>query len=509
MQWLLNIRLRYKFWLVNSVSFAIALALVLCAMYIHTQSVQERDAEHARSRTVSWGEVLAQVPKEKIEGLIRGDWFAIDRSNGQVWGPAAQGVPNSLLTQLKAGTQSQVSLELLEPQLTDVSTPGYWIASLYVQDHDLILGLKLETASLARTFMAQASNYAAVVAVLMLVLLAVSQALISFIESHINRLREVMLRVQNEHDLTLSVAIECRDEIGQMSEAFNQMQSGYRNTVRNIRDSAAHLSQEVSQLMLAAAETNEQMTRQQGETEQVATAMQQMTGAAHEVAQNAAGTHEISEVANAKVQAGNLSVQETQNAILQLSDQILAASHLIEQLNESGQRIEQATGQMQTISDQTNLLALNAAIEAARAGSVGRGFAVVAEEVRNLAHHAHDASEAINQVVDEIRSVAAQVTAFMESSRGMTVQCVDKAEDAAVALQDISQVVEQIKDKNLMIATAAEEQSQVSETISEGLQAIREETLKTTDNAGAVLQSGEAIKQQAQRLVTLVEAMKV
>src|SRR5690606_39281487 len=138
-----------------------------------------------------------------------------------------------------------------------------------------------------------------------------------------------------------------------------------------------------------------------------------------------------------------------------------------------------------------------------RAGSVGRGFAVVAEEVRNLAHHAHDASEASNQVVDEIRSVAAQVTASMESSRGMTVQCVDKAEDAAVALQDISQVVEQIKDKNLMIATAAEEQSQVSETISEGLQAIREETLKTTDNAGAVLQSGEAIKQQAQRLVTL------
>jgi len=509
MQWLLNIRLRYKFWLVNSVSFAIALALVLCAMYIHTQSVQERDAEHARARTASWGEVLAQVPKDRVEGLIQGDWFAIDKTTGQVWGHAAQGLPEALLTRVKEDAGSTVALELLEPGITEIHTPGYWIASLYVKELDLAVALRLETATLAGTFLSQAPTYAVVVTVLMLVLLLVSQLLISFIENHINRLRAVMLRVQNEHDLTLSVAIECRDEIGQMSEAFNQMQSGYRDTVRNIRDSAAHLSQEVSQLILAATETNQQMTRQQAETEQVAAAMQQMTSAAHEVAQNAAGTHEVSEIANDKVVAGNLSVQQTQDAILKLSDQILAASHLIEQLNENGQRIEEATGQMQTISDQTNLLALNAAIEAARAGSVGRGFAVVAEEVRNLAHHAHEASEAINQVVDAIRDVAAQVTATMESSRNMTIQCVDKAEDAAVALREISQVVEQIKDKNLMIATAAEEQSQVSETISGGLQAIREDTLKTTDNAGAVLQSGEAIQQQAQRLVTLVESMKV
>src|SRR5690606_152842 len=120
---------------------------------------------------------------------------------------------------------------------------------------------------------------------------------------------------------------------------------------------------------------------------------------------------------------------------------------------------------------------------AARAGEVGRGFAVVADEVRQLAMHAHQASSAINQVVDSIRQVAEQVTWTMESSRAMASQCVERAEDAALVLQDINQVVEQIKDKNLMIATAAEEQSQVSETISAGLRSIRQDTLRTAENA--------------------------
>ncbi len=509
MQWLLNLRLRYKFWLVNSASFGIALALVACAVWVHAKTIEEREAQSAQARLEAWLPVLKEeLSRAQVLSLMRGDWFALP-AEGSVTSAQTEGWGRELQQLVRGHRGAGILLRRQGVSQWQITESEYWVVAAFVPEQDLVVGIRVATPTLLQTAMAQAPVYALAVFLLMVVLLVVSQLLISFIERHINRLRHVMLEVQHKNDLTLRVPIDCRDEIGQMAEAFNQMQQGYQDTVRSIRDSASHLNKEVHALTRAAADTDTQMDRQQSQTEQMVTAMHEMANAAQEVAQNAAGTHEVSENAAERALAGDACVGYTQTAIIQLSDEILAASRLIEQLNENSQRIESATSQIQTISDQTNLLALNAAIEAARAGEVGRGFAVVADEVRNLARHAHEASAAINQVVASIRAVTGEVTATMVSSRSMAEQCVERAEDAALVLRDINQVVEQIKDKNLMIATAAEEQSQVSETISDGLRAIREDTALTAATAASVAEAGQQIQLQAERLIDLVQRMRI
>jgi methyl-accepting chemotaxis protein len=508
MQWLFNIPLKYKFWLVNSVSLFITLALVLSAMLIHTQAIQRHDADNASARLGTLASVVRELPREQVLASLRGDWFAVDSRTGVATGSAAMEIRSDLLSAAAQGAPTNPHVFLHQPDLISLE-PGYWVATQAVTEHGLILGVRVKTKTLALTFLEQSPLYAGIVCVLMLILMVVSQLLITFISRHIIRLKDVMLHVERTSDLTLRVAIEGKDEIGAMAGAFNALQDSYQRAVRAIRESSVELDQEVKTLRQAAEETQHQMDRQQLETDQVVTAMQQMSGAAQEVARNASHTLDVSESAAERALAGNACVQQTRTAILQLSEEILASSRLIEQLNENSQRIESATSQIQTISEQTNLLALNAAIEAARAGEVGRGFAVVADEVRNLARHAHEASGAINQVVDSIRKVADEVTWTMEASRAMANQCVERAEDAAVVLQDINRVVEQIKDNNLMVATAAEEQSQASETISAGLRVIREDTQRTAANAAAVSACGAGIDQQARLLNQLVQSMKV
>src|SRR5690606_32188611 len=479
-----------------------------CAMVVNTKAIEEREAQSAQTRLAAWLPALREMPQAQLLSLLRGEWFALP-VDGSATPTEAKAWSPELLQAVRRHRGSDVLVRRQGVSQWQSDQPDYWTIAAFVPEQELVIGLRVETPTVLQTALVQAPVYALAVFVLMLVLLVVSQLLISFVERHINRLRYVMLEVQQKNDLTLRVPIDCRDEIGQMAEAFNQMQQGYQNTVRAIRDSASHLNNEVQALTRAAADTDAQMDRQQCQTEQVVTAMHQMASAALEVAQNAAGTHEVSENAAVRALAGDARVGHTQTAIIQLSDEILAASRLIEQLNENSQRIESATAQIQTISDQTNLLALNAAIEAARAGEVGRGFAVVADEVRSLARHAHEASGAINQVVDSIRVVAGEVTATMVSSRSMAQQCVERAEEAALVLREINQVVEQIKDKNLMIATAAEEQSQVSETISDGLKAIREDTALTAASAASVADAGQQIQRQAERLIDLVQRMRI
>mgnify|MGYP000321346992 CR=1 FL=1 len=344
---------------------------------------------------------------------------------------------------------------------------------------------------------------------LMLALLIASQLLISFIERHINKLKNVMLHVQTKKDLTARVPLESSDEVGQMASAFNQMQLGRMNTIKTIRQSADVLSRASLSLAQTSTDNKEGMDRQSTQSDQLASAMSQMTSAASEISQHAIETHQISESASQKSLEGAQLVQKTKHAITQLSGDISSAAEMVSALNADSQKIESATGEIRAIADQTNLLALNAAIEAARAGESGRGFAVVADEVRKLAIHAQEATDQIQTVVASIQQETTTINHSMESSRTRADECVTSAEGAASSIEEINEIVTQVTDKNMMIAAAAEQQSQTSEEINSNIQRIQDDTRQVYLNTETIAENSQHIKGEAEHLFDTVSAMRI
>nr|WP_285903167.1 methyl-accepting chemotaxis protein [Alkalimarinus sediminis] len=343
----------------------------------------------------------------------------------------------------------------------------------------------------------------------MIALLLSSQLLISFIERHINKLKKVMLYVQSEKDLTARVEIDSLDEVGQMASAFNQMQDGRVHTIKTIRQSAETLSHTSKSLSQSSQDNRDGMDRQSTQSDQLASAMLQMNAAANEISQRAVETHQISESASEKSREGSGLVLKTTQAITQLSGDISNAAEMVSALNLDSQKIESATEEIRAIADQTNLLALNAAIEAARAGESGRGFAVVADEVRKLAIHAQEATDQIQTVVSSIKQATTNINQTMENSRAQADECVNAAEGAASSIEEINDIVTQVTDKNMLIAAAAEQQSQTSDEINSSIQLIQDDTHQVYLNTETIAESSQQIKSEAEHLFNTVSAMRI
>jgi methyl-accepting chemotaxis protein len=274
-------------------------------------------------------------------------------------------------------------------------------------------------------------------------------------------------------DLSAKVEVTRRDEIGQLMQAMQHMGEGLSQIVSGLQAGIEQLATSAQSLSAVTEQTNLEVSSQKEETEQVATAMNQMTATVHDVARNAEEAAQAAQTADGKVESGQQVVRQSMVRIEQLADSATSASSSIESLSAEIQNIGAVLGVIKSVAQQTNLLALNAAIEAARAGEQGRGFAVVADEVRALAKRTQQSTEEIERLVSALRSAAQASVQQIQSSGELVKLAVSDALQTESALGSIAAAVSLIQQMNQQIAAAAEEQSSVAEEINRSVTSIR------------------------------------
>jgi methyl-accepting chemotaxis protein len=274
-------------------------------------------------------------------------------------------------------------------------------------------------------------------------------------------------------DLSATVEVTRRDEIGQLMQAMQQMGAGLSSIVSGLQAGIEQLASSAQSLSTVTEQTNLEVSSQKEETEQVATAMNQMTATVHDVARNAEEAAQAAQTADDKVESGQQVVRQSMARIEQLADSATSASSSIESLSAEIQNIGTVLSVIKSVAEQTNLLALNAAIEAARAGEQGRGFAVVADEVRALAKRTQQSTEEIERLVSALRSAAQSSVQQIQNSGELVKLAVSDALQTESALGSIAAAVSLIQQMNQQIAAAAEEQSSVAEEINRSVTSIR------------------------------------
>ncbi|WP_156498775.1 methyl-accepting chemotaxis protein, partial [Oleiphilus sp. HI0079] len=268
-------------------------------------------------------------------------------------------------------------------------------------------------------------------------------------------------------DLRTEVRIRTNDELGQLGKTVNKFIAALRGLISDIIVKTDQVSEQAS-LLDTSAKSNQAVARNTlNETDSMATAITEMSASISEVAHSASNTSESAKQAGSDSAVGTQVVLDTQSIINQLAADVGGAAEKIEQLKSDTDKIHEVVSVIQGIAEQTNLLALNAAIEAARAGEQGRGFAVVADEVRALASRTQTSTEEIQQMVDMLQRSADSAHATMSSGKEVAEKSVEKASQAKEAFEQISGAIGLVSQMSIQIASAAEEQSSVSNEISE------------------------------------------
>ncbi|MEX5500473.1 methyl-accepting chemotaxis protein [Pseudomonas syringae] len=310
-------------------------------------------------------------------------------------------------------------------------------------------------------------------------------------------------------DLTHTIEVDGEDEVTRLLRALATMQINLREAMRHIGSSATQLASAATELNSVTEDSYRGLNQQNAEIDQAATAINEMTSAVEEVARNAVSTSDASNQSSTSALAGQTRVIETVQSIQTLTDNVQATSTLVQNLANQSQDIGKVLDVIRSIAEQTNLLALNAAIEAARAGESGRGFAVVADEVRALAHRTQQSTLEIDSMVSAMRSGSAQALDSMNTSRDRADSTLALAKGAGESLSEITSSINQISERNLVIASAAEEQAQVSREVDRNIVNIRDLSMQSTQGANQISASSHELSRLAADLNQVVSRFNV
>jgi methyl-accepting chemotaxis protein len=418
---------------------------------------------------------------------------------------------------------SQASLkqasELLEDQVVmadtlDAPWPAFYqqVSGLIEQTY-LLNGATLQV--LEQQLQARLGDYRQHMVLLVLALAAVFM-LIGYLyggfyastRSTLRTLGKVMDKVAGG-DMTVTFQARSRDELGELGEVFNTTVRRIHDLIERVGQTVAEVEHQAEQVHAVSARSNQAVSGQRGQIEQVATAMNQMSATAQEVARSAAAAVNSAHGVNRETVSGRELVESQQGSIAGLAAEIDQSVGVINQLVSDSQQISQVLEVIKSIAGQTNLLALNAAIEAARAGEQGRGFAVVADEVRSLAKRTQQSTEEIDQMISRLQGGVEAAVRAMDSSHQMAAGTVGQSQQVQQALVNILGAMGSIVEQNQQIAAAVEQQTAVAHDIDLNIVQINRAAEHTTEGAHQTEDASRQLSAQVMELKQLIGAFRV
>ena len=301
-------------------------------------------------------------------------------------------------------------------------------------------------------------------------------------------------------DLTQKIAISGKSDFSWMAFELDSARKNVANLVHTLIGGVSQLNTATQNMTVISKETVTGVLKQQEETDQVATAMNEMTASVQEVARTATNAAEAARNADNEAKAGKQVVLETMQSIDTLASEVEKAAETLSELEADIGNIGAIVDVIRGITEQTNLLALNAAIEAARAGEHGRGFAVVADEVRTLAARTQSSTHEIEEMVERLQQGARAAVKVMNESRESAKTSVEKAASAGSALDTITAMISTMDEMSTQISNAANEQSSVAEDINRGIVNISQIADHTADGAFRILEAVDSLSSLSSQL---------
>jgi len=326
--------------------------------------------------------------------------------------------------------------------------------------------------------------------------------------SAVHKLRDATQKV-SDGDLTVNVDCGTEDELKEVEDSLNSMVKHLNETVRSLGSNASLLASASEELSATTSQARAGATEQQQQTDQIATAMNEMTATVQEIARNAELVAGESKNADREAKEGGDIITETIGSITNLSGEVGEAAEVIHQLEKNSNDIGTVLDVIKSIAEQTNLLALNAAIEAARAGEHGRGFAVVADEVRTLASRTQESTEQIQNMVSSLQAHTHEAVQVMDKDTKHAITMAESTGSATESLGRIVESVTKISDMSMMVASASEEQSLVSEEINRNIVRIADLSTESLSGSEQISLGSDELAKLAADLEMVVGHFKI
>ncbi|MGR2870824.1 methyl-accepting chemotaxis protein [Vibrio vulnificus] len=384
-------------------------------------------------------------------------------------------------------------------QRVNLTQDQYWTLMVFVDQDTALAGVR------------EAQNEAIVTGVILLLVSAVVMVLtLEHAYKPLLKLKKAVLGLsKGSGDLTARLTVEGGDDLAQISEGFNRFVQSLQGMMLQVSEASQNISSNIVQLNQTAVENEKVLITHSAETEQVVTAITEMSESARSVAENVTQSNRITEGASKEAKQSLEIVNNAVTTVSALVNDVEEMSNRIVSMNQDANKISEVLNVIGEISEQTNLLALNAAIEAARAGEQGRGFAVVADEVRALAARTQNSTTEISEMLSKLLDGTSSVVASMERTKQQCQSTASKTSEVSNSLNLMSGSVRDIDDVSTQIAAATEEQSTVAAELSRNMLAIRDIVTNLVASGRQTVAATESLADSNHELDKLVSNFKL